>query len=247
MLHKVEGIVLRQVKFKESDKILTIFTRKNGKIQVIAKGARNPKNKLIACTQNFCHSEFILYKGKNLYRLNQGDIINSFYSIREDLVKLAYCTYISELTDIATVEEEQNEKLFGLLLKTLEVLTKTKDNYESLIRAFEIKYLSFIGYRPSLKACVNCRNEVLTNATFSVKYGGVLCKNCSNIDYKSLNVDNNVIITLKKLLYSKLDKLENISLDYNLNLKIEDLLLTYILTQNEKNEIKSLSFLNTIK
>ncbi len=49
----------------------------------MARGAYRPKSKLIAHTQPFSYNEYQLYKGRNFYYINEGAVIESFYSIRE--------------------------------------------------------------------------------------------------------------------------------------------------------------------
>ncbi len=113
MLTKTEGIVLKEFRFRETSKILTIYTLKHGKIQAMARGgAYRPKSQLIANTQAFSYNEYQLYKGRNFYYINQGDIIDSFYSIRENINRLMYGSYLLELTDLSIMEEEPNEKYF---------------------------------------------------------------------------------------------------------------------------------------
>ena len=76
-----QGIVLRAVKYKENDLILTIFSRKLGKISAIAKGARRTKSALLSSCQVFAYSNFTLKKQGNMYRVSQTEIIKSFYEI----------------------------------------------------------------------------------------------------------------------------------------------------------------------
>ena len=44
-----QGIVLKSVTYKENDLILTIYTRKLGKIAAIARGAKKSKSSLLIC------------------------------------------------------------------------------------------------------------------------------------------------------------------------------------------------------
>ena len=79
---KTRGIVVREVKAGDCDKILTIVTEDLGKISVSARGVRRNRNRYSAGTQVFSYCDWVLYKGKNTYILNTCDIINSFYEIR---------------------------------------------------------------------------------------------------------------------------------------------------------------------
>ncbi len=245
MLYKTRGIVLKEVKFNESDKILTILSRDSGKIQAIAKGARKPKSKIIAASQVFCHSDYVLYRGKSMYTVNQADIIDSFYSIREDFEKLIYATYIMELTDAGIVKEESNSKIFDLILKTLNVLVSS-DDYMQLIRAFELKFMSFIGYRPHLKSCVNCQSKLNSNMKFSYNLGGILCSKCFTQDRYAKNIDASTLNSMVYLLFSKLDELNDRNINDKTMTNIEQIMRKYILKYIDKKDFKSLRLLGII-
>lgn len=247
MLVKSEGVVLRNINYSEADKILTIFTKQNGKVQAIAKGARKYKNNLVASTQTFCYSNFLMYEGKNFYHINQGEVIDSFFSLREDLEKLAYATYIIELIDAGTLEGESNPILFDLLIKTLQVLTNIEKDYKNLLLAFELKYISFIGYKPQLKRCVSCESDFTNNIKFSVAHGGALCENCFNIDANSKSIDLMVLNKMKELLYLKLDEISNIKINNKEANRIEYLLLRYITSHLDKKNFKSLEFIKSLE
>ena len=116
---KTEGVVLGEVRFKDTSKILTLYTRKLGKISVMAQGAYRPKSQLIATTQPFSYCEFQLQKGRNFYYISQADLVESFYSIRDNMERIIFGFYILELLEKSTPDEEENEKLFMLLVKGL--------------------------------------------------------------------------------------------------------------------------------
>ncbi|MEA2460507.1 MAG: repair protein RecO, partial [Actinomycetota bacterium] len=44
-IYKDEGIVLKAIKLGEADRILTIYTRSNGKVRAVAKGIRKTKSR----------------------------------------------------------------------------------------------------------------------------------------------------------------------------------------------------------
>lgn len=246
MFLETKGVVIRQTKYSEADKILTIFTKERGKIQAIAKGSRRPKSPLMGSTEVFCYSEFLMYNGKGLYNVNQGQIIDSFYSLREDIYKLSYATFILELIDSSVVEEEANDILFELLIKTLKTLTDMKDNYRKLLLAFQIKYISFIGFRPQLVDCANCGSEIKSMVKFDLLEGGVVCDDCFTNDINQLNVSRKLINIMKVLLYAKLEDLEELSIPEVEEKKIEEVLIKYITSHIEKKRFKSLEFLKTL-
>lgn len=107
---KTEGIVLKEMRYKDTSKILSIFTKRYGKIAVMARGAYRPKSQIIANTQPFSYNEYQLYKGKNFYYLNQADIIDSFYDIREKIERVVYGQYMLELIEKSMEDGQENPK-----------------------------------------------------------------------------------------------------------------------------------------
>ena len=93
MFEKTEAIVIRTFDYKETHKIVTLMTKRFGKIAVIAQGAKKPKSRNGAISQMFIQGDFLLRVGKGLGTLQQGDVIHSFRKVREDLFKTAYASY----------------------------------------------------------------------------------------------------------------------------------------------------------
>ncbi len=247
MITKTEGIVLKEFRFKETSKILTLYTLKHGKIQAMARGAYRPKSQLIANTQTFSYNEYQLYKGKNFYYINQGDIIDSFYSIRENIDRLMYGSYLLELMDLSTMEEERNEKLFFLLLKGLSVLSKLDRGFVKFILAYELKFISFLGYKPLLDRCVNCGSKDLSIIKFSIEKGGIVCKNCFRQDNFCENMDLNMYKAMKSLLYTPLDEIMYLKIPECTMFKLHAIMEKYILNKIDRKRFNSLIMLKAMK
>ena len=136
-----------------------MYTEKLGKITVIAKGAKKNSNKLFSSSLPFCFGEYLLFKGKNLYTLNEGRLINSLQGLLSDLEKLTDGSYLFELMDIAIVEEESNRMLFREFVSSLYLLDTEVLDYELLTRSFELKLLKATGYGLELNNCALCRKS----------------------------------------------------------------------------------------
>lgn len=238
---KTEGIVLGEMKYKESSKILNVYTKKLGKISVMAQGAYKPKSQLISTTQPFSYCEFNLQKGRNFYYISNADLIDSFYSIRDNMDRIVYGFYILELIEKSSPDEEENEKLFLLLEKGLKVLSSLEKDYLKFIVAYELKFVSFLGYRPHINSCVACEGQFTQSIKFSKALGGVLCSNCFSNDLFSKKINHNFPKAINDLLFSALDDLEEISLDHDTLLNAHNILVDYILFNIERTEFKSLS------
>lgn len=243
---KTEGIILSEIKFKETSKILKVYTKKLGKISVMAQGACRPKSPLIASSQPFAQVEFHLRAGRNMYYISQADLVKSFYSIREDMERLTYGFYILELLDKSTPDEEENEKLFLLLEKALDHLSNMDKDYLKFISAYELKYISFIGYRPHLDACVVCNQALSGKLKFSNELGGILCGQCLSQDIIAKNISSGLILAMNELLYSTFEDIPSLNISNDILIKIHEILVDYILYCIEIREFKSLSLVKNL-
>ncbi|SER70258.1 DNA repair protein RecO [Salipaludibacillus aurantiacus] len=182
MLQKIEGIIIRTNDYGETNKILTVYSRENGKTALMARGAKRPKSRFASVSQLFVYGTFIYQKSKGIGTLNQADIIDSFRDVRSDLMVTAYGAVMVELIDRLTEDQDKNPYLFELLYQLLHHLNEGDDG-EILLRILETKMLTYSGSTPTLHECANCGNTDLP-FMFSLRFGGALCTQClANDDY----------------------------------------------------------------
>ncbi|GAB6933142.1 DNA repair protein RecO [Calditerricola satsumensis] len=185
MLVRVEGVVLRTMDYGEGHKIVTLFTREQGKMGAVARGAKKPRSRLAAVTQPLTHGLYLCHAGGELATLSQGEVLHAFSRIRHDLLQTAYAAYILEVTDRLLAEREAHPRLFDQLVGILEQIEAGKDP-EILTRIYELRALAASGVRPHLDACVACGR--LEAAAFSVREGGFLCSACRPADRDALDL-----------------------------------------------------------
>lgn len=75
------GLVLKETRYKESDRILTILTPELGVISASAQSSLRLKNKLFSACGLFCYSEFVLLPGRNMYTIREAEVRNVFHGI----------------------------------------------------------------------------------------------------------------------------------------------------------------------
>ena len=174
----LRGIVIRELPSGESGKRLLVFAKGYGKVYVVARGAKNPKSKFLAGTQLFSYCDFQTYKGKGFYAVTQIDIIENFYPIRSDIEKMAYASYLVELTDKVVMARAEEDQILELLIRALWLISKSEENISLLVRIFELKLLQLAGFMPQIDECVICgRKDSLSY--FSVEEGGTVCADCA--------------------------------------------------------------------
>jgi len=209
LFQKVEGIVLKSIDYGESNKILTIFSREKGKFGAVARGAKKPTSRLASVSQPFTYAYFLCQIGSSLATIQQGENIDTFKTIKEDLFLTAYASYVVELLDKGVDEKSANPYLFELLYETLRHFSEGYDP-KIIKNIFEVKMLGVLGFRPVVTECVSC-HDVDGPFVFSVSEGGILCSNCSVRDPHHLKVSPNTIKLLKLFFYIDIKRIGNIN------------------------------------
>lgn len=243
-LIKDNAIVIKTMDYKENDKLVWFFTENYGKITAIARGAKKNKNKLFSITLPLCYGEYMFFKGRNLYNLQEGKITNSFQGLLDNLDKLTYSSYLCELIDIAMVEGESDRQLFKEFITALYLLNTDAIEYELLVRCFEIKLLKATGYGLSLNNCVICKEKINVANYISLSYFGGVCDKCTK--EHGIYISKGAYNALKFLSTTTLDKVFRLNLSQEVKKEIEKV-TTIIIANNYGRKPKSLEMLNYLK
>lgn len=246
MLVKWEGIVIRSVDYGESSKVVTLFTREHGKIGVMARGAKKAKSRLAAVSQLFTHGYFMCKTGpgSGMPDLSQGEMIEAYRDLRQNLIHTAYAAYMAELLDRLTHEREPNPYLFQLLALTFRYLDEGKDA-EILCRIFESKMLIVGGIRPQLHACAHCGSEREPYA-ISVTQGGLLCPNCQPSDPYAITVAAGTWKLLRLFQLFDLERLGDIDVKPATRSQLRHVLRSFF-DEHLDLRLKSRSFLDQVE
>ncbi len=212
-LYKTDAIVLSDSELGDQDKIITLLSDRYGKIRAVAKGARRLKSRFAPAVQMLSYVTAILYKSQRieLDTFNECKINSPFLGIRNELVRLSYGYYLVELIMKFIRGAETPPFLFDLVLKMLSLMEKIPEkSLPVLMRSFELKMLTILGYRPYLTGCVDCHREIeeRREVYFSGYEGGILCSRCSKNKVGKL-ISYEAIRWMKFLENTPLEKLNN--------------------------------------
>ena len=142
---KTEGIVIKRRNFGEADRLLTIFSKNFGKIQIKAGGVRKINSRRSGHIEPLNYCSFTLYKGRGMPFLTEVENLENFSNIKDDLTKVGFAYHICELIDGLCAEEQENQEVFNLLKQTLNRLEGSED-LVSVIHEFEIELLTKLGF-----------------------------------------------------------------------------------------------------
>ena len=240
-MEKIEGIIVSVNDFKESSKILNIFTKEYGVIGVIAKGCKSIKSTLRSVTDRLTYGYFYMnYREDKLSVLSSVDVINPFKNIKKDIECISYASYI---LDLATQVYKQNNSsdIYKLLIDSL---IKINELYDPMVitNILELKYLDYLGVMPVLDRCSVCGSEK-SIATLSSSRGCYICNNCLKNDRM---VSAKTIKLIRMFYYVDISKIEKLDISELCKNEINTFLNEYY--ENYTGlYLKSKNFINNIK
>ncbi|WP_430534289.1 DNA repair protein RecO [Listeria rocourtiae] len=243
-MEKCEGIVIRTTNYRESDKIVVIYSREYGKIGLVARGAKKTKSRLAAVTQLFTNGVFTFYPNRGLGTLQQGEAIASFSSIQTDIFLTAYATYACELLDKATEEQQANGPLYNLFYQIIHHIDEGYDP-QVLTQIFEMKMLSVLGLYPTMNRCAIC-GQPEGRFDFSAYANGIVCHRCFERDKYRLHLTERSVKLLRLFYIFQLDRLGSIDVKQETKDEIQRAIDTYY-EQYSGLYLKSKKFLNNMK
>ncbi len=232
------------MKYRDTSKIVTFYTKEFGKLKGIAKGARTAKSKFGSALEPMTHSMLVIYKKehRDIHLISQCDSIIPFKNLTEDLDRMTMALAVIELINQVTHDEEKNPALFTLLCETLRALNSSSKNYQSYLNAFRLRLASLFGYAPNFEICGECGNHLVINNgekqfAFQVTRGAVFCNNCCSPNTFSTRIDQDatfISITiqglqiLRRLLNSQIPTLGNLEFDNDVGNQIDEFLRLYL-------------------
>jgi len=177
-----DALVLHRIEFSETSLVLTILTRKFGKILALAKGGRRLKGPFESALDTLAQISvsFLQKRNDSLDLLTESKLVRRFTVTEQNLPGVFGAFYVVELIDLLTTDNDPCPRIFDLAVAVLAQLATGTFVSRSLIR-FEQRLLREVGQQPSLDRCVECGDRIdgeLTRIPFGPLDGGVLCPRC---------------------------------------------------------------------
>jgi DNA repair protein RecO (recombination protein O) len=178
-----DAIIIKTVNYKETDKILTLFTLKLGIISVIAKGARKSMKRFGGALEPFALFEAVIQTSKknSLHALQEAKTKKTYLGLATDLKKLSSAAYILEMVNITINSETEESRMFKLVIDTMEILNSSeKINIRATVISYSLRLLSMNGFQVSTSLCGICGKQLPNSrsAYFNPQKGGIICTAC---------------------------------------------------------------------
>jgi DNA repair protein RecO (recombination protein O) len=190
-LYQTEAIVVHRRDQGEADRILTLCTPL-GKLAVIAKGLRKVRSRKAGHLELFSHAQITVARSRSSWDVvSQAETVEPHAALRGDLARGTYARYAVELYDRFVAEGEGGEAIFDLLARMLGYLCQ-EAQLDLLMRAYEQRLLTLVGFRPEWDRCVGERGKHICGRALEAEgdepfgldpeRGGALCRECYRAD-----------------------------------------------------------------
>ncbi|MGN6473184.1 MAG: DNA repair protein RecO [Mycobacteriales bacterium] len=180
-LYRDEAVVLRTQKLGEADRIVTLLTRRHGRIRAVAKGVRRTGSKFGSRVEPFMHVDLQLHtsaveSASGLDIVTQAETLAPYgQAIAADYASYTAGTAVLETAERLTAEErEPSLRLFLLTVGALRSLAEAEHVPTLVLDAFILRALAISGYEPVLDSCARC-DQPGAHRAFVVAAGGVVC------------------------------------------------------------------------
>ena len=233
MEKEIEGIVLRQVPYKEKDKIVTIITRE-GLLSFNARGIASLTSKNSSSCNLFSLSNFTLNEKGNYLSLKQGKLIDSHYELYESLESMSAIQLAFE--SLIRFMDENDNKIYDYVLSFFDNLKKGFDSM-TLIVILLAQLIKSSGYALEYSSCVECGNK---NNIVQVNYrvGGFLCYECAK-KYNEIHDDKDYLKSFRYVFMVSYDMMNHYELDRKIASRLLKEFIDFLNFNFDNREIKA--------
>ena len=240
------GLVLKETRYKESDRILTILTPGLGVISASAQSSLRLKSKLFSACGLFCYSEFTLVPGRNMYTVREAAVKNVFHGISSSIEGMSLAMYLAEMAAALTPTGQEAERELRLLLNCLYMISEHKADLRAIKAVFELRTMSECGFLPQLVCCRDCGTYDAGDAFYlDVQEGHLLCAVCAAKQGKTCNLDQGALYALRHICLVDDKKIFAFKISVGSLEKLSAVAERYALTHMDK-PLKSYDFLKTL-
>jgi DNA repair protein RecO (recombination protein O) len=207
-LRESEAVVLRSYQLGEADRLVSFLSRGLGRLRGVARGARRPKSRFGAALEplSFIRIWFFERETRELVRINQCDLIESFLEVQGDYAASVALALISEVTDAVLPEREASDAAFRLVLLSARAIKRTREIALPLTY-FNLWTVRLAGWLPQLDRCGRCGKELGNEGAWASPIDpGLSCRRCSRPGQRALSSES--LAAARRMLVERLDQLK---------------------------------------
>lgn len=241
------ALVLREVDYKESDKILTVLTPEQGKLTLSARGMRKKRDATAAACQLLIWGEFTLSEYRGRWTVREACALRHFEGVRGDLDKLALASYFAEVTETLAEEGQSEPELLSLTLNCLHALDRLDTPLAQVKAAFEWRAMAVAGYEPLADGCAVCGCPQPQDPRIHLGEGVVHCAPCRDGlgDGISMPLTPAALAALRHVVGGQAKRLLSFRLDPGSLKQLGDASEAYLMTRLERG-FRTLDFYKSL-
>lgn len=176
--YRDEAVILRTHKLGEADRIVTMLSRRHGKVRAVAKGVRRTSSKFGARLEPFMVADVQLYEGRSLDIVQQAESLGSYGTdIAAHYDRFTSASAMVETADRLSDAEATPEQ-YLLLVGGLRALSRGEHAPRSILDSYLLRVMALSGWAPSLSDCARCSRPG-PHASFVAQLGGTVCAECA--------------------------------------------------------------------
>ena len=204
-MNSSEALLLRKFPYRDSDYIVNLFTKDLGKINGIARNAKNSMKRFGARLEPFVHFR-VSYKdtGREFKSIQDTETIQIFPEFTKNIELFSLGNLILETTDVLLPKESPNLELFETLIDSLARLNSGESPLPIVLQ-YQLQALSISGYEPNLYSCAKCGEPIDGDSYFSINGGGAVCFKCAGEKKNGLIFNKNFVLD-RAIMESNLEK-----------------------------------------
>lgn len=177
MDEKYNAICVYSVNWRESDKLIKLFTLENGMMDCVIRGAKSAKSKWGFAKEPFCFAEYVLTERNGKKAVKEVNEIDSFYNLRTDVDKFYAASAILEFLRNFVLDGVEAYQLFLITVNSLKAIEACDYPIVALFKFF-ILALKEVGYQIELGNCGLCGKKIEGRVFFDFEEGKPVCENC---------------------------------------------------------------------
>jgi DNA repair protein RecO (recombination protein O) len=231
-LKESEAIVLHSMPLGEADRLVSFLSRTEGRLKGVARGARRVKSQFGSTLEPLSYIRIWFYEreSRELVRINQCELLESFYEAQRDYSTGIALALISEIVELVLPEHEATDPMFRLVLMVSREIALGKEVWLSLAY-FAIWTVRLSGWLPSFARCQNCGGEFGQRGAYMMMNGEMVCINCR---IGGRHIPAGVLETGRKMLEVKLPSLTEAGMDVSSVKVLLDEMLDIVERQAER-------------
>ena len=207
---KIKGIVIKATDYKDSDKIVTIFSAEKGLIRARIRGVKKKGAKLVFAVQPFAFVEFLLNAKDGFYTIINATSIDQFYDITNNFDDYIFMLSCLEVVEKTVKENENQVDLFLLLLNSLKLVCYERVASINVFIKFMFEAMRFLGFSFNFDHCAKCGGSLdNSDVGFSYDYNGLICSKCLKKE-QYLELTRGELAVIKNINQTAIEKLGNL-------------------------------------